>query len=231
MTSANSTFLVQLENVCVVIPVFQDADPLQDLLSDLQLGSFRQIVVSYADEPSHDLGDSNEVTYVRSPRGRGSQIAKAIEYTDAEWIWILHADVRVSTNAMRVLCDALIDNDWGAFKVKLTGHSILLNLIGFMMNWRSRITSIYTGDQGMFIRRTLLHRIGGFPALQLMEDIECSSLLRRITRGLQLPETLTVSARKWEREGVVRTILRMWACRLLYYFGASPMHLANRYYR
>ena len=231
MTSESSTLLVQLENVCVVIPVFQDADPLQDLLSDLQLGSFRQIVVSYSDESTYDLGNTNEVTYVRSPRGRGSQIAKAIESTDAEWIWILHADVRVSINAMRVLREALIDNEWGAFKVNLTGHSVLLNVIGFMMNWRSRITSIYTGDQGMFIRRTLLHRIGGFPALQLMEDVECSRLLRRVTRGSQLPATLIVSARKWEREGVVRTILRMWACRLLYYLGASAEHVANRYYR
>lgn len=231
MTSADLTPPIQLENVCVVIPVFRDAQLLQELLNDLKSGSFRQIIVSYADESAYELSKFGKVTSIRSPRSRGLQIAKAISCTDAEWVWILHADVRVSSHAIQVLSDTLADCDWGAFKVNLAGQSVLLKVIGFMMNLRSRITSIFTGDQGMFIRRQLLDRIGGFPGIPLMEDIECSRLLRRINRGSQLPARMIVSARKWEREGVVSTILKMWKCRLLYFWGASPEDLAKRYYK
>ena len=230
MTSASPIPLVQLENVCVVIPVFRDALPLQDLLNDLNFGSFREIVVSYADASKYDLDERSEVHYIHSERSRGLQIFEAISRTDAEWIWILHADVRISRHAMQALRDALDHCEWGAFKVHLAGQSILLKIIGFMMNFRSRLTSIYTGDQGMFIRRESLDRVGGFPAIPLMEDIECSRLLRRIHRGLQLRGPLIVSARKWDEEGVVQTIVKMWTCRLLYFFGASPEKLANRYY-
>ena len=107
----------------------------------------------------------------------------------------------------------LIRADWGAFKVALVGRSKLLKIIGFMMNLRSRWTSIYTGDQGMYVRRTLLDRIGGYPPIPLMEDVECSRLLRQHYRGSQLSVPLNVSARKWDGEGAIRTVLKMWLCR------------------
>lgn len=132
---------------------------------------------------------------------------------------------------MQALHDALKRTDWGAFSVALKGQSKLLRLIGFMMNWRSRMTSIYTGDQGMFVRRALLDTIGGYPRIQLMEDVECSRRLRQHRRGSQLPVRLDVSGRKWDREGAIRTILKMWLYRLLYFFGKSPQSLADRYYR
>ena len=229
MTTVTEPSRIELENVCVVIPVFRDAELLKNLLLDLTSSSFGKIVVSYADES--EFVDSPDIVFLRSPRGRGRQIAEAIAHTNTEWVWVLHADVRISRKAIQALRDALSYSDWGAFKIELSGHSKLLQTISFMMNWRSRLTSIYTGDQGMYVRRTLLDLIGGYPPTELMEDIECSRRLRRIQRGCQVPVRLTVSARKWEQEGVIRTILRMWWYRLLYYFGASPESLADRYYR
>lgn len=231
MTTVKSPSRIQLENVCVVIPVFRDAEPLQLLLGDLSSGVFNQIIVSFADESAFRSKDTSEVHFLHAPRNRGGQIAAAISTTNAEWIWILHADVRVSRCAIHTLADTLGQSDWGAFKIYLAGTSRLLNVISFMMNWRSRLTSIYTGDQGMYVRRTLLDCVGGYPPIKLMEDVECSRRLRRFGRGSQLPNRLTVSARKWDHEGVIRTVFRMWGYRLLYFFGASSEHLANRYYR
>ena len=231
MTSVTTSSRIKLENVCVVIPVLHDAEPLQNLLDDLKSGRFNQIVVSYADECKFESDDASNVLFLQSPRGRGCQIAEAIGSTNAEWIWILHADVSVSKTAMRALARALQQSDWGAFKIDLEGNSRLLSLISFMMNWRSRLTSIYTGDQGMYVRRSLLDRIGGYPPLKLMEDVECSRRLRQLRRGRQIRTRLTVSARKWDREGTIRTIFRMWGYRLLYFFGVSPERLATRYYR
>ena len=231
MTSDTTSTPVQLKNVCVVVPVFRDAEPLQLLLNDLKYGSFQKIIVSYADDSDHSLADSNNVECVLSPRNRGRQISEAISRTDAEWIWVLHADVRVTRIALQALHDALSRTDWGAFKVALIGQSKLLRMIGFMMNWRSRWTSIYTGDQGMYVRHSLLDQIGGYPPIPLMEDVECSRRLRQNRRGSQLSVRLKVSGRKWDREGSIRTILRMWICRLLYFLGTSPERLVRRYYR
>ena len=211
-----------------MIPVFRDAELLKNLLLDLSSGSFGKIVVSYADES--EFVDSADVVFLRTPRGRGRQIAQAIANTNTEWIWILHADVRVPKSAMAALRDALNKTEWGAFRISLAGNSKFLSTISFLMNRRSRMTSIYTGDQGMYVRRALLDRVGGYPPIELMEDVECSRRLRHIQRGPQLPVRLTVSARKWDQEGVIRTILRMWWYRLLYFFGAAPKSLANRYY-
>ncbi len=231
MTTVPTLPPVQLDNVCVVIPVLSDAVPLKYLLSDLRAGSFAQIVVSCGDDSEYDFLDEGEITFIRTRKGRGQQIAAATTRTNTEWIWILHADVSVSRKAMLALRDALAQTHWGAFRIKLAGSAKFLSIIGFMMNWRSRLSSIYTGDQGMFMRRELLQRSGGFPSIPLMEDIECSRRLRRLYRGTQLRERLSVSARKWEREGLLRTTVRMWWCRSLFFFGVSPERLANRYYQ
>ncbi|MCY4127749.1 MAG: glycosyltransferase family 2 protein [Gammaproteobacteria bacterium] len=231
MTTAAKLSPVKLNNVCVVIPVFRDAEPLHHLLNDLKCGAFQEIIVSYADDSECELANRENVKHINSPRSRGRQIAEGISCTDAEWIWVLHADVRVSRVAMLALHDALNQTNWGAFKVSLVGRSKLLSIIGFMMNLRSRWTSIYTGDQGMYVRSTLLDRIGGYPTIPLMEDVECSRLLRQHYRGSQLSVPLSVSARKWDSEGAIRTILNMWLCRILFFFGTSPETLADRYYR
>lgn len=230
MTTADEPSPVKLDNVCVVIPVFRDAEPLRHLLKDLTYGSFHEIIISFADDSALELDDCKNVKSIHAPRNRGLQIAEAISCTDAEWVWVLHADVRVSRVAMEALQDALVRTDWGAFKVALTGRSKLLSTIGFMMNRRSRWTSIYTGDQGMYVQRELLEKIGGYPPLPLMDDIECSRRLRQNHRGSQLPVRLEVSARKWDKEGAIRTILKMWLFRLQYFFGTSPETLADRYY-
>ncbi len=214
----------------MVIPVVGDHEPLETLLDDLRGGTFAEIIVCCGDASNYDFLRSKSVTFIRSRRGRGRQIAKAISLASADWLWILHADVRVSRNALNALRASLAFNRWGAFKVALTSTNNMLRIVGFFMNCRSRLTSVYTGDQGMFMRLDMLKRVGGFPDIDLMEDIECSRRLRTESRGVQLAAKLTVSARKWEREGTLSTVLRMWLYRVQYFFGASPARLANRYY-
>ena len=222
---------VRLSNVCVIIPVVRDHEPLRLLLEDLRRGEFGQLIVSSGDDSTYEFGSNNLVELVQAARGRGPQISHAISQAQSEWIWILHADVRVSRQVLEALRDALPRAAWGGFRIQLIGRSPFLRAIARMMNWRSQLTSIYTGDQGMFMRRDLLETADGFLPIALMEDIECSRRLKRLTRGRQLKQTLAVSARKWEREGVVLTVFRMWWYRFCYFFGADPSRLSKRYYR
>ena len=124
---------------------------------------------------------------------------------------------------------AAAGRQWGRFDVRIDGRHPLLPLIGWLMNRRSRLSGIATGDQAMFVRREAFARAGGFPALALMEDVALSKRLKRISAPLCLRDRVVTSGRRWESRGVVRTIVLMWRLRLGYFFGASPERLHKLY--
>jgi len=97
------------------------------------------------------------------------------------------------------------------------------------MNWRSRLTGIATGDQAMFMHRAVFARAGGFADIALMEDVALSARLKAISAPACVAARAVTSGRRWERRGVLRTVLLMWRLRLAYFFGARPEDLARRY--
>jgi rSAM/selenodomain-associated transferase 2 len=143
----------------------------------------------------------------------------------------LHADTRLPADALRSLREGLAASGsaWGRFDVAIEGGGALLKLVAATMNARSRLTGIATGDQAIFARRDAFESAGGYPEIALMEDIELCRRLGRITRPLCLRERVATSARRWQRNGTLRTILLMWRLRLAYALGADPGRLARRY--
>jgi hypothetical protein len=105
----------------------------------------------------------------------------------------------------------------------------MFRVIAAMMNLRSRLTSVATGDQAMFMRRDFYFAAGGYPPLALMEDIAFSKRARRLARPACLRQRVSTSSRRWERNGIWRTIFLMWRLRLAYFLGADPERLAPRY--
>jgi hypothetical protein len=97
------------------------------------------------------------------------------------------------------------------------------------MNWRSRLTGIATGDQAMFVRRDLFEKAGGIPEIELMEDIALSKILKRSGPPLCLEGLVKTSGRRWEKNGILRTVFLMWRLRLLYFLGLGPERLARIY--
>lgn len=126
---------------------------------------------------------------------------------------------------------ALQQARWGRFDVRLSGRERLplLRLVERMMNLRSRLTSIATGDQGIFVMREIYEDVGGMPAMPLMEDVELSRRLRQLGRAACIHTPLITSSRRWEQRGVWRTILLMWTLRGAYALGVSPVRLARLY--
>ena len=104
-----------------------------------------------------------------------------------------------------------------------------LRVIAAMMNLRSRLTGIATGDQAMFVTRAAFDEVGGFPPIALMEDVTLSAQLKRMTRPLCLRTRVVPSGRRWRQNGLVRTVLLMWRLRLAYFFGSDPARLARAY--
>jgi len=179
-----------------------------------------------------DLADPLVDLIVSSPRGRATQMNHGANGASGEILWFLHADTLVPANAHSNLMAnfATGSHVWGRFNVRLSGSRRIFRIIDNMMNLRSRISGIATGDQGIFVMSQTFHEIGGFDQIPLMEDIALSRELKQFGRPLCMHNQLTTSSRRWEEQGVFTTILLMWRLRLAYYLGASPQTLANKYY-
>ena len=224
--------LILMQDLQVVIPTLNDDAVLAQLLAQLALFELRCVVVDGADSAeTRALVESYGGGYLQADPGRGGQVRAGIEHCDSTWVWILHADAKVSRLAVSELAriTALDELCWGRFNVHLPG----LGIIAFFMNWRSRLTRICTGDQGIFIHRRLIQDIGGFPAIPLMEDIEVCRRLKSLQYAQfhALDVQLGSSTRRWQKAGVVRTILFLWRCRWQYFRGTSADTLYERYYR
>jgi rSAM/selenodomain-associated transferase 2 len=168
---------------------------------------------------------------IAAPRGRGAQMNAGAAAAGGDVFLFLHADTRLPPDADRMVLDGLNASSWqwGRFDVRIAGRSPLLPIVASLMNWRSLATGIATGDQAMFATRAAFAQAGGFPDIPLMEDVELSRRLKRVSRPLCLAAQATTSGRRWDERGVIRTILLMWRLRLAHFFGAEPAALARRY--
>jgi rSAM/selenodomain-associated transferase 2 len=148
-----------------------------------------------------------------------------------EILLFLHADAQLPDDAKTMIDTTLADQRMvgGRFDVRFDRPSMWGTIISRMMNWRSRLSSIATGDQALFVRRPIFEQMGGFADMPLMEDIEFSRRLKRKGATAALTSTVTTSFRRWERHGPLRTILLMWTLRFLYWIGISPSHLVEWY--
>ncbi len=168
-----------------------------------------------------------------SERGRAAQLNTGAHIARARVLLFLHADTRLPANADRLVNRALADTGhvWGRFDICIKGGAVLLPVIAWMMNHRSRLTSIATGDQAIFVTRRAFNQIGGFPPQALMEDIALSYRLKALSRPACLRQRVTTSGRRWDENGALRTVFLMWTLRLAYFCGISPARLARWYNR
>jgi len=218
----------------IIIPVLNEATGLVPVLERLQ-GFRRQgtevIVVDGGStdgtaERARALADG----VTSSRRGRGRQMNAGAALATGDVLLFLHADTLLPSAAPSLIVAAIDDGAcWGRFDVRIEGSIRGLGLVAFMMNWRSRLTGIATGDQAIFVTREAFQRHGGFPAIPLMEDIVFSGWMREEARPACLKAKVTTSGRRWEKHGLLRTILTMWWLRLRFFLGASPTDLARAY--
>ncbi|MCW8942459.1 MAG: TIGR04283 family arsenosugar biosynthesis glycosyltransferase, partial [Gammaproteobacteria bacterium] len=175
---------------------------------------------------AYDITD----TIIISKKGRALQMNNGASVASGDVVLFLHADTLLPENVAEIISDAYLgENFWGRFDVRLSNKKYVYRLIECMMNMRSSLTSIVTGDQAMFFEKDLFHRIGGFPEIALMEDVEISKQLKKISKPVRLKSKVVTSSRRWETNGVVATVLLMWKLRLYYFFGVSPEKLSQMY--
>jgi rSAM/selenodomain-associated transferase 2 len=224
-----------MSKLSIIMPVLNEGDGIAaalDALADLRALGTELIVV---DGGSHDAtveqAQLRADQVILAPRGRALQMNAGAEKASGDVLLFLHADTRLPAEADRVVLNGLDRprRAWGRFDVKIDGRSPLLPVVAWLMGLRSRLTGIATGDQALFVRREAFQAVGGFPAIALMEDIAMCKRLKRLGRPLCLRACVTTSGRRWEKNGVLSTILLMWRLRFAYFFGADPKQLARQY--
>jgi rSAM/selenodomain-associated transferase 2 len=218
-----------------IIPVYNEADslvPLMTQISRLEHAGHEVIVVDggSTDGSREQLGAVCQ-KIVSVGKGRARQMNAGVRQASADVMVFLHADTQLPEQADKLIESAIARRPWGRFDVSLSGHSHLLRIIESMMNLRSRLTGIATGDQCIFVRRDLFWQTGGYPDIPLMEDIAISKQLKKRARPACLKARVLTSSRRWQQQGVLRTVLLMWGLRLAYFFGISPQTLHRLYYR
>jgi rSAM/selenodomain-associated transferase 2 len=217
----------------IVLPVLNEAAIIVAALQALAPLRARGAEIIVADGYSRDgtaqlaAPFADRIITVR--RGRGAPMNAGAALGTGDALLFLHVDTTLPDNADRLIDAALARRAWGRFDLRIAGSNPFLAVVARMINLRSRLTGIATGDQAIFVTREAFQKVGGFPDLPLMEDIAISRRLKRLCRPLCIATPAVTSGRRWEQNGVIRTILLMWRLRLSYYLGVEPTLLADLY--
>ena len=225
--------------ISIIMPMLNESASVQPTLMPLQ--PFRHqgceviVVDGGSDDDSCSLAEplcDRLIQLGSAQSGRANQMNEGADVAQGQLLVFLHADTRMEGSGVRQLFALAAQGQvlWGRFSVKLEASHSVYRLIERLINLRSRMTGIATGDQAIFVRRALFEKINRYPLIPLMEDVALSRRLGGVARPLCLKHAVVTSARRWQSQGVVRTIVLMWWLRFAFWLGVDPHRLA-RWYR
>ena len=220
--------------VSVIVPVLNEAEHIADTLASLSPHRDEGHEVIVVDGGSGDETRSIAAMYadkvLSSDPGRATQLNRGIDEARGDVLLFLHADTLLPADGLNNVVSAVEDGCfWGRFNVRLSGSHFMFRVIERMMNLRSCLTGIATGDQAMFVSSESLAIVGRFPQIPLMEDVLFSKRLRDLGWPACVAQQVITSSRRWEDRGIVRTVLLMWRLRLLFFLGVPAEKLAQQY--
>jgi rSAM/selenodomain-associated transferase 2 len=224
-----------MPGLSIIVPVLDEAAEIGASLDALVPFRKRGVEIIVVDGGSRDgtadLARARADRVLAGPRGRAAQMNIGAAMASGDVFLFLHADTRLPRNADKLVIHGLARSKlvWGRFDVEIDGRHRLLPVVAWTMNLRSRLTGIATGDQAMFVARRAFADAGAFPDIPLMEDVALSKKLKRVSRPLCIAERAKTSGRRWEKNGVMPTILLMWRLRFAFWLGVEPAALARHY--
>lgn len=228
-----ATNVAASETVSIVVPVLNEQPMLTELIDHLH--SFSDvtceiiIVDGGSDDGSFDIIKKSGFFNLQSGPGRALQMNQGAANAEGDWLVFLHADTRLPSNAVARVSELAGRYCWGRFDVILEGKLAGLKVVAWAMNLRSRLTGIATGDQAIFVKRKVFLDAGGFPAQPIMEDIELCKRLKLKGPPACLRDRVRTSGRRWQEQGLWRTIFLMWRLRFAYWRGVSAQAIAVSY--
>ncbi len=218
-------------SLSIIVPMLNEATGIAEALRALRdLDAELVAVDGGSSDKTVDCATPHVDLLLEAARGRARQMNAGAAAAHGDILLFLHADTILPPAADKIIKQSLANGAlWGRFDVEISGNSAWFPVIATMMNWRSRLTDIATGDQAIFVKRSAFEQIGCFPDQPLMEDIVLSQRLKQLGRPVCLRQKVVTAGRRWEKHGIMRTILTMWRLRLRFFCGADPQQLAIEY--
>lgn len=218
-------------SLSIIVPTLNEQETIKDCLLPLQPLRKMGAEVIIADGGSVDhtrvIAEPYVDQVIQAEPGRARQMNTAAALASGTHLLFLHADTFLPPDFSAT---SLRDTRWGFFPVELSGSLWQLRIIERTMTLRSRITGVGTGDQAIFVRSELFHSLGGFADIPLMEDVELCGRLKAVCPPFLGHNCVMTSSRRWEQQGIIRTVLQMWHLRFAYFLGVSPDRLIRQYY-
>jgi rSAM/selenodomain-associated transferase 2 len=221
--------------ISVIIPTINEIDNIEKALKSCRLGDTWEVIV--ADGGSSDgtvaLAKSLGATVIESSPPKSRQMNQGAARATGDIFLFLHADTWLPGKFDEHILDCLRRSGVaaGAFKLHFESHTPALRVIENLANWRScRLKTPY-GDQAIFISAKLFHEIGGFPGIPIMEDFELVRQLRKMGGIVTLPVSVSTSARRWKKFGILKTTLINQMIIVAHFIGVSPDKIAKWYRR
>ncbi len=229
-----------IPKLSVIIPVLHEGDrigPCLDHLAQIAEDILYEVIVSDGDPQGSTLSEitpkPNYIVEVRSPIGRGAQLNAGAKVARGKVLLFLHVDACLPVRALHLILETCEQQEWvgGAFDLAIASPRFALKIIAKVASWRSRFTRIPYGDQAIFLRRDIFEQVQSYPDIPIMEDVALMQCLKRYGYAIKiLSSAVTVSPRRWEKEGILRCTLRNWSLMTMYFLGVHPKALA-RWYR
>ncbi len=224
-----------MPGLSIIIPVLNEerflAGNRERLVSLLQEGHEILVVDGGSQDNSVDIARALGCRVFSTRASRGHQLGYGASHSKGDVLLFLHADTHLPSHAAQVIAQALAKPEslWGRFDVRFSNPSPVFQVIAWFMNKRSCLTGIATGDHALFIKRKLYFGCGGYTDVPLMEDVELCRRLKRHASPVCLSEEVVTSSRRWEQNGIMKTVITMWWLRLMFFLGQSPEKLARLY--
>lgn len=225
--------------ISIIIPTLNEAQHITDIIRNIKTAAQSddyELIVSDGESLDNTITTAksicDKVVAVASEPGRGNQLNEGAMRASGDIFLFVHADTLLPVN-FDVLITDIMDNkgpdSWGFFNVKLSGSNKAFRVIEKFINIRSRLTSISTGDQCLFLTKDVFKKISGFKKLPIMEDVDISKRLKFICNPVIIPTPVVTSSRRWEQYGIIRTVLLMWVLRFMFFIGVNPDTLKSYY--
>jgi rSAM/selenodomain-associated transferase 2 len=223
-----------MSSISIIIPVLNEATCLNSLLVQLEDWRNDEDEVIFVDGGSEDASRNlilaSGFSVIKCEPGRAKQLNQGAMSAKGDILWFLHVDSDISEISREsFLSQAHNESSWGFFKIKISDKAVIFRVIAFCMNCRARCTRVATGDQGIFVSKSLFIKVGAYPDIKLMEDIELSCSLRHRSAPIILRGPINTSARRWRKNGVIQTILLMWVLRMGWFLGCSDRTIRKLY--
>jgi rSAM/selenodomain-associated transferase 2 len=221
-------------SIAIITPVFEEEQSIKGFVQTLKALPYDElyIVDGGSADNTWQVLQALDVRCIQSPKGRANQMNAGAKHCKSDVLLFVHADTLMSPTHITDIKKQMLNQAvvGGRFDVQLSGKHMMFKVIAWMMNIRSCVTGISTGDQCQFVRRSVFEDMGGFPNQPLMEDVAFSKRLKRYGKVVCLKNKVVTSSRRWEQHGIFNTVFLMWKIRLFYFLGVKPEVLAKMYH-